>query len=138
MFKNTRNTRLFFPFLLIIALFCSCQQNESTANKSVTAKVDLEKLLGKWQSVENAKTVIELTQTRMFSYYDGLKLADESLMIYHNCVAWCLPEGRTEMPCMISDGKRAENCFEIVELTDKTLTYALMGKERKVFKFQKI
>jgi len=42
------------------------------------------------------------------------------------------------MPCLVTDGKRAENCFEILELTDKKLTYALIGKKDKILKFQKM
>ena len=138
MFRNTRKTGLFFPFLLVITLFFSCQQTTTESTEEDQVKIDLAILLGKWQSVENPKTVIELTQTRMYSYYDGLKLADESLLIYHNCVSRCVPEGMTQMPCLVTDGKRAENCFEILELTDKKLTYALIGKKDKILKFQKM
>jgi len=138
MYRNTRKTRLILPFLLILTLLFSCQSNEVTSKEDGTVKVDLEILLGKWQAVDNPKTVIELTQTRMYSYYDGLKLADESLMIYHNCVSKCVPEGMAQMPCLVTDGKRAENCLEILELTDKKLSYALIGQKEKVLKFQKM
>jgi len=138
MFKNTRKTGLFLSFLLIITLFLSCQTNEVASKDDGAVKVDLDILLGKWQAVDNPKTVIELTQTRMYSYYDGLKLADESLMIYHNCVSKCVPEGMAQMPCLVTDGKRAENCLEILELTDKKLSYGLIGQKDKIFSFQKM
>ncbi len=138
MVRITRKTLLFLSFLLSMTIFFSCQ---STATKSPDDKkieINVAQLVGKWQAVDNPKTVIELTNTRMYSFYNGLKLSDESLMIYHNCVAWCIPKDRAQMPCIITDGKRAENCFEIIELTDKKLTYALMGKVPKIFNFQKM
>ncbi len=138
MLRNTRKTGLFLPFLLLLTLILSCQSNEVATKEDGVVKIDLEILLGKWQAVDNPKSVIELTQTRMYSYYDGLKLADESLMIYHNCVSKCVPKGMAQMPCLVTDGKRAENCLEILELTDKKLTYALIGQKEKVLKFQKM
>ena len=138
MFRNFRRIKLFLPYLFLLTIFLSCQSSASESAKDTVVKVDLEKLLGKWQSIENPKTVIELTERRMYSFYDGLKLADESLMIYHNCVSKCVPTGMQQMPCMVTDGKRAENCFEILELTDKKLTYALIGKKDKILKFQKM
>ena len=138
MTRNTRKTRPFLSLLLVATLFFSCQTNEPTSKADGAVKIDLDILLGKWQAVGNPKTVIELTQTRMYSYYDGLKLADESLMIYHNCVSKCVPEGMAQMPCLVTDGKRAENCLEILELTDKKLSYGLIGQKEKVFNFQKM
>lgn len=138
MLGNTRKTGLFLPFLLIFTLIISCQSNEVTSKGDGIVKIDLDILIGKWQAIDNPKSMIELTQTRMYSYYDGLKLSDESLMIYHNCVSKCVPKGMEQMPCLVTDGKRAENCLEILELTDKKLSYALIGQKDKVLKFQKM
>lgn len=138
MSRNTRKTGPFLALILFVTLFFSCQNSEVASKDDGPVKIDLDILLGKWQAVDNPKTVIELTQTRMYSYYDGLKLSDESLMIYHNCVSKCLPEGMAQMPCLVTDGKRAENCLKLLELTDKKLSYALIGQKEKVFKFQKI
>ncbi|GEM_PF-3811145 len=141
MLRNTRKTALFLPYLLFFALLTGCQSSSEKATTETndgTVKIEMNKLLGKWQSVTNPKNVIELTNERMFSYYDDLKLSDESLVVYQDCVSRCVPEGVTQMPCMVTDGKRAENCFEVLELTDKSLSYALISGERKVFKFQKM
>ena len=137
MVRNTRKISLFLPILLICLLFQSCQSN-STATKNDALKIDLEKLLGKWELIDNPKIVVELTANRMYSYNDGLKLSDEALTIYHNCVSHCIPKGVEQMPCMISDGKQAENCFRIYELTAQNLTYALKGQEDKKRRFRKI
>lgn len=139
MLRNTRKTTY---FLMLFALLCNlwaCQNNEATTNPSDDqVKIDLEKLLGKWQSVKNPKNVIELTTTRMYAYYDGLKLSDESLTIYHNCISRCMPAGVIQMPCLVTDGKKAENCFKLLELTDKKLTYALIGNEDNLLQFHKM
>ena len=145
MLRNTRKTVLFLPYLLFFALLVGCQTQSEKATDTVvatttdgTTKIEMNKLLGKWQSVTNPKNVIELTNERMYSYYDDLKLSDESLVVYQDCISRCVPEGVAQMPCMVTDGKRAENCFEVLELTDKSLSYALISGERKVFKFQKM
>ncbi|MFK7980132.1 MAG: hypothetical protein AB8G86_09145 [Saprospiraceae bacterium] len=143
MLRNIRKTGLFLPYLLFFALFVGCQSQVETekTDKAVAdgeVKIEMNKLLGKWQSVNNPKTVIELTNDRMYAYHGDLKLSDESLVIYQNCVSRCVPEGVAQMPCMVTDGKRAENCFEVLELTDKSLSYALISGDRKIFKFQKM
>ncbi|MEM6321140.1 MAG: hypothetical protein AAF960_25990 [Bacteroidota bacterium] len=135
MYRNTRNLNVLFGFFLLLLLFTACQ-SDSTKDEGV--KIDLEKLLGKWQSLENPKTTIELTTNRMLSYYDGLKLADEALTIYHACASRCVPEGVAPMPCLVTDGKMAENCFEVLELTNKKLSYTLIGQQEKVLSFQKL
>ena len=140
MLRNTRKTSLFLPLALLIASLICCQTstNSSKSEKDSLAKIEVNKLLGKWQSVNNPKNIIEMTKSRMFSYHGDLKLADESLTIYENCIAYCLRDGEAQMPCMVTDGKQAQNCFEILELTDKKLSYALIGGDRKIFKFQKM
>jgi len=141
MLRNTRKTSLFLPYLLFFGLLIGCQTQNEKANAKATdgkVKIEMNKLLGKWQSVNNPKTIIELTNERMYSYYDDLKLSDESLIVYQNCIARCVPEGIAQMPCMVTDGKRAKNCFEVLELTDKSLSYALISGDRKIFKFQKM
>lgn len=137
MLRNTRKTGPFLLLLLSITLFLGCQSNSSSTEKGKVI-LEVDKLLGKWQAVDNPKNVIELTKDRMYSFYDGLKLADESLMIYNDCVSKCLPEGMAAMPCLVTDGKRAENCFKVVELTDKKLTYSLIGQTDKVMRFQRM
>ena len=137
MLRNTRKTIEFLSLCCLLVTFMSCQTATENANDKV-AKIEVNKLLGKWQSVTNPKNVIELTNDRMFSYYDGLKLADESLTVYDNCIARCIPEGVAKMPCMVTDGKQAQNCFEVLELTDKSLSYALLGADRQVRKYQKM
>lgn len=138
MFRNFRRISLFLSYVFLTTIFLSCQNTASESTKDTAVKVDLEILLGKWQAIDNPKTVIELTETRMYSFYDGLRLSDESLMIYHNCVSKCVPTGMEQMPCLVTDGKRAENCFELLELTDKKLTYTLIGQKDKIFKFKKM
>lgn len=137
MLKNIRKTTLSAVFFAFLGLFIGCQEAPKAVEKAPKG-LQLNQLLGKWQSIENPKTKIEMTETRMFSFYDDLKLADESLMIYEECHARCLAIGMKPMPCFVTDGKRAENCFKVIELTDKKLTYAKIGNEEKVLKFQKI
>ena len=145
MLRNTRKTGLFLPYLLFFALLVGCQTQTETQSETPSkaaadgeVKIEMNKLLGKWQSVTNPKTVIELTDERMYSYYGDLKLSDESLVVYQNCISRCMPAGAAQMPCIVTDGKRAENCFEVLELTDKSLSYALIRGDRKIFKVQKI
>ena len=140
MLGNTRKTNQFLLLCFLLGLFMSCQTATEKTKEldAVKAKIEVNKLLGKWQSVTNPKNVIEVTNDRMYSYYDGLKLADESLTVYDNCIARCIPEGVEKMPCMVTDGKQAQNCFEVLELTDKKLSYALLGGDRQVRKYQKM
>ena len=137
MLRNARKTKGLLPFILMLCCCFSCK-TEKSSTKSNTLQIEVNQLLGKWRSSKNTKNVIELTKSRMFSFYDGLKLADESLVIYQNCVSKCVPEGIKAMPCLVTDGKRAENCFRIVELTEKRLSYSLIGQEDKVMTFEKM
>lgn len=135
MFRNIRAIPFSFTIFSFLILLTSCQNHSTQATK---AAANLNQLLGKWQSVENPKNQIELTETRMFSYFGDLKLADESLVIYPVCKAGCLPIGMKPMPCFVTDGKRAENCFKVLELTPKKLTYTPIGNEEKVMTFQRM
>lgn len=137
MLRNTRKTTCLFAFFAIFSLIVGCKDGPKTTVETPKGP-QLTQLFGKWQSVDNPKSKIELTQTRMFSFYDELKLSDESLTIYQECQARCLAIGMKPMPCFVTDGKRAENCFKVLELTDKKLTYAKIGNEEKVMKFQKM
>ena len=125
MLRNTRKTVLFLPYLFFFSLLIGCQsskENSSNAMADGQVKIELNKLLGKWQSVSNPKTIIELTEERMYSYHGDLKLSDESLVVYQNCVSRCVPEGVAKMPCMVTDGKRAENWkLPIKKLIDNIL-----------------
>jgi len=89
-----------------------CQSTTDETPKMADGKLEMEidKLFGKWQSVTNPKNIIELTTDRMRSFHGDLKLANESLVIYHDCIARCVPEGATPMPCLVTDGKQANNC----------------------------
>ncbi len=137
MLRNTRKTTFFTLLLAVFGVFMACQEAPKKM-EGAPKSPQMNQLLGKWQSVDNPKTKIELTENRMFSFYDGLKLSDESLLVYQECQARCLPVGMKPMPCFVTDGKRAENCFKVIELTDKKLTYAKIGQEEKVMKFQKM
>lgn len=137
MLQNTRETAFLITFCCFAILFCACQEHQTTTS---TAKqsLNLNQLLGKWQAVDNPQNQIEFTASRMYAYAGNLRLSDESLVIYPECHAKCLPVGLAPMPCFVTDGKRAENCFKVLELTDKKLTYALIGNAEKVMEFQRI
>lgn len=135
--RNTRKTILFFHFLLFLFGFISCK-NESVSKDTGTVKIDVDILLGRWYAINDPNNIIELTKDRMFSFHGDLKLADESLVIYQNCISKCVPEGVIPMPCLVTDGKMAENCFEVLELTAKTLSYSLIGGKGKVLKFKRM
>jgi len=137
MLRNTRKTTLLAVLFAFLGLFTGCQEAPKAVAKTPKG-LQMNQLLGKWQSINNPKMKIEMTETRMFSFHGDLQLADESLMIYEECQARCLAIGMKPMPCFVTDGKRAENCFKVIELTDKKLTYAKIGNEDKVLKFQKI
>lgn len=142
MLGNTRKVSLFFSLNFFLLIGCQTSTNHSTSFSTQETKIEIAKLMGTWQSISNPQNRIELTKDRMYSYYGELKLADEYLVVYDNCIARCLPKGVNQMPCIVTDGKQAQNCFEILELTDKKLSYALLGQdlqgERKIMKFQKM
>ncbi|MEM1119385.1 MAG: hypothetical protein AAGJ18_03000 [Bacteroidota bacterium] len=135
-----RNTSV-SAFLTVLTCFCLlflCCKNEQAVSNATAKPLHVNQLLGKWQSVDNPKNQIEFTNSRMYAYSGALKLSDESLVVYPECHAKCLPVGVAPMPCFVTDGKRAENCFQVLALTDNKLTYALIGQEEKVMKFQRM
>jgi hypothetical protein len=137
MWENIRKTPQILVVLFFALILFACKsETGNSENGAVQIKLDL--LLGKWVAIDDDKNVIELTKDRMFSYYDGLKLADEALVIYHNCLPRYIPEGREVMPCLVTDGKRVETCFEVVELTENSLHLSLVERKGDLRKFKKL
>ena len=80
MLRNTRKTMLLLAIFATLLFVIGCQEGPQEKVQEEPKTTNLNQLLGKWQSVDNPKNQIELTKTRMFSYFGDLKLADESLI----------------------------------------------------------
>jgi hypothetical protein len=103
----------------------------------------LTRMQGKWQSVDDAKNVIEIKGNKMTTIYDNdtKNVSVEDIDFSQNCQKECSMNGDIDLKgttCFMTKGQFDASCFNLDHLDDKTLEYSMIGGTGKPLRFKKI
>lgn len=101
------------------------------------------RMQGKWQSVDDAKNVIEVKGNKMTTIYDkdSKNAIVEEIDFSQNCQKECSMNGDIDLKgttCFMTKGQYDASCFTLLSVDDKFLEYAMIGGTGKSLKFKKI
>lgn len=93
-----------------------------------------EQIMGRWQSLDDPKSVINISADRYENWYDGKKIDSELYSYHQKCPADC--GGDTGMACLRVVGQDVL-CYGIVHTDAKTLHLHYIGGAGKTLRFKK-
>jgi hypothetical protein len=94
-------------------------------------------LQGRWQSVDDAKSLIEIEGGRLTNIYGGKKLDDREFAYVADCKTNACPGAASDHGCFTSAGKMDIECFSIVSISEKMLELTLAGGAGKTLRYKK-
>lgn len=112
---------------------------QGMATSTDVSETDARQLLqGKWQSVEDAKSVFEIQNGYLTNFYDGKKLDKREFNFVADCKTNACPGAASNFGCFTSAGKMDIDCFSIVSITKEMLETSLAGGAGKTLHYKKI
>jgi len=121
--------------LLFTTAFFSCSENKTPDTASAnTVKGNLGKLQGKWQSMDDRASQIEIKDDKFTSYYNNEVMSTETIQFIKDT------ESRTPDPdgqYFIVMGQFDAMIYALVEVTDSKLEYSYTGRGNSL-KYKKI
>lgn len=135
--------------LLLLFVFMACN-NSNNANNAETLEVPaaadatlapelFSSLSGRWQSVDDAKNVIEIQGNQFISYYDGNEVSKEALQVFEQCEGPCANgQDLNSMACFMTKSDIDSTCYALVELDERNLSYALIGGRGNTLRFTRV
>ncbi len=103
---------------------------ETTAKVSeapATATDAAKMLIGKWQSVEDAKSVVEIAEATITDTYDGKKTPARKFAYFPDCSNVACAGAKGAMGCYTSAGEVDIECFNVVKVDATVLETSMAG-----------
>lgn len=97
--------------------------SEAPATATDAAKL----LIGKWQSVEDAKSVIEIADATITDVYDGKKTPARKFAYSADCSNVACVGVKSIMGCFTSAGEVDIECFSVVKVNATDLETSMAG-----------
>lgn len=115
---------------------------ETPATTATPAKGDLlSSLQGKWQSMDDAKSVILIKNDDFVNLYDGEEVGKEKIGISAEEVKTCAASANAEIDLtkvFMTKGQFDATCFLVLAADAQHLEYTFIGGTGKSLKFKKI
>lgn len=137
---------IFFSSFLLLAACTSTPKTEADTQTAPTtvapaenAPSGVELLQGVWQSTEDPKAQISISNSVYDDIYDGKKMSTGEFSFSADCSDAACKEGKGTNGCFsVEDQKSQMTCFSIVKLTADDLDCSLVGGRGNTNHYKKV
>ena len=137
--KKTIQYGLMMVVLLVIACNNAPKKMPEASKMEEAKPSDAATLLqGKWQSVEDAKSVFVISGKDFTQYYDGKAMETREFQYSKDCSGNACAGGTSANGCFTSAGKMDIECYTIVSISDSSMEITLVGSTGNTLKYTKV
>ena len=95
-------------------------------------------LQGKWQSVEDPKDVMYISDKDIVNIYDGKRLDPRAFAYIADCSGNACQGGAGKAGCFTSAGKMDIDCYSIVSISATDMQVSMAGSTGKTLNYKKV
>jgi hypothetical protein len=114
------------------------QDTTATAPVQEAAPDVMTLIKGKWQAVEDANSVVEISDATFTLFYEGAKMETRQFTYVSDCKSDACPNAGSEYGCFTSAGEFDVECYTIVSVSETDLEVSLAGGTGQSLTYKKV